>query len=297
MRSNAFAVVVLMASTLLLAGCTDGKSNSNAQVELPFGLIGESLGIAVDGDGVVYVAATDRPANKSSWTHVATMAKDATRTSEFVALPDSFSHVIRGGDGKFYGINSPMVAVLEKGALAATPVAIEFAKEDGSVNGIVVDGAGDMYIASSTRILLVRKGSAKPEALDFPSFKGSLDIALGGDGDLYVLTHRYEDAKSGVTPPQLWRLSKGATDPTMLDAPNLTYIESIAIGTDGDLYVAGARDADSGGPAVLVFTPGEKSMTTIPFEGTLNGRHDIAIGPDGDIYVTDDNRVFKVAGN
>ena len=297
MRSNAFAAVVLMASTLALNGCAEDKATSNSQVELPFGLIGESRGIAVDGDGVVFVAAADRPENSSSWTHVTTLAKGAAKPSELVAVPASFTDVVRGGDGTFYGLVYPKVASLEKGALAPTDLPIEFAEDDSSLVDLAVNEDGDIYIASSKRILLVRKGSAKPEPLPFPAIKGRVAIALGPEGDLYVLSQEYKDAKSGDKTPQLWRLAKGTSEPTKLDAPDFAGFESFAVGGNGDLYVTGSATTDGGDPEVLVFTPGEKSLTKIPFDGTVNGRHDIAVGPDGDIYVTDDNRVFEVPRN
>ncbi|MBK9166677.1 MAG: hypothetical protein IPM24_04345 [Bryobacterales bacterium] len=148
--------------------------------------------------------------------------------------------------------------------------------------GLVVDGAGTLYIADLGN-RRVRRITPDGTIQTFAGGDGSLaaprNLALDWSGALYIADFEAHAIRK-VTPAGVM---------TTAASSGLSFPAGLAVDGSGALYVA-----DSGNHRVLRIAPGGAASDLGP--GALNTPTGLALGPDGAVYVADSlgNRVVRI---
>jgi hypothetical protein len=176
---------------------------------------------------------------------------------------------------------------------------------DGTISTLadVRTPAGDLPVPAIDKLTAGADGSAyvsDVEALSafgpdgsarrVPGLSGQGPVAAGPDGSLYQLNQQYTDgAKPGEYPAQLWRRYPDGTVLRVAADQPMTGARDLAVGQDGQVYVATAT--------TLSLLGGEKPLLSIEdgsSGGSDDGFQDIAVGADGIPYAVYDAQVVAL---
>jgi RHS repeat-associated protein len=149
-------------------------------------------------------------------------------------------------------------------------------------------------------------GPATSAQLNYPA-----GIALGPDGSLYISdrgNHRIRRVDPNGTITTVvgdgnW-CDRSCGDGGPVTSAQLAYPEGIAVGPDGNLYIAewGSNRVRRVTPNGIVSTvagngtagySGDGGLAT---EAMLYGPHSVKVGPDGSLYIADENHVIRYVG-
>lgn len=116
-------------------------------------------------------------------------------------------------------------------------------------------------------------------------------IATGPDGSVYQLVPEYtESAKPEEQRAQLWRRYPDGTVLRVAADQPLTGARDLAVGPDGEIYLATATELSRLGDTRPILSTKDK-----PFESSESAEiHDITVGADGTPYLVHEYQVFAV---
>ena len=268
-------------------------------------------GVAVDGDGNVYVA--DRhnhriqmfPPGSNSATTGTTVAggNGAGSAANQLHLP---SGVAVDGDGNVYiaDQNNQRIQKFPPGSTSATN-GTTVAGGNGAGNaanqlngpfGVAVDGTGNMYIAdtnnnriqkfppestSATNGTTVAGGNGEGYAAN--QLRGPRGVAVDGAGNVYV-ADTFAGSRVQKFPPGSTSATNGTTimggngesfDQDRLENNTLYYPGGVAVDGAGNVYIA-----DTGNSRVLKWSPGGQ-VNTLPVANAGSDRTVEGVGPSG----------------
>ena len=272
-------------------------------------------GIAVGADGALYVIGHIGSAGAVSEVLVAKYSSTGVLDWTKTLGGTSYDHgqgIAVGADGALYvtGQTNSVGAGVEDVLVAKYNAdgSLDWKKTLGGTSidnseSIAVGADGAIYVTGYTNSVgaggydfLVAKYSATG-VLDWTKTLGETGadlgrgIAVGADGAVYV-AGRTNSATAGGYDVLLAKYNAdGSLDWTKtLGETGDDYGQSIAIGTDGAVYVTGYTNSDSAGGNDLLVAK-YSATGALTWKKTLGGTgydygHDIAVGADGAVYVT-----------
>ena len=292
---------VLVAGVLFtMTGCSDddkGSAGGYKQTELPLTAYSTVSGIAVDGDGDLYVADIGSGAYLRRGTYsgsydkkgrILALKEGADTQTELFADLGTISAMTFAPNGDIIAgeLSKPAVLRLKEGASTPEVLPFDLSTFD-NADHLAVNANGDVFAFYDDGIKVVRAGASKPESVDNPSVFDDYLVGQAPNGDIYVLYRSFDELT-------ITKLEGDKTSRTKLSG--LSDPVAMAFRDNGEMYVVDLGHSDRGGLRVAKFDKDATSPSElIPFTGTLNGVHDIAVSSSGDIYVTDDNRVFELS--
>lgn len=157
----------------------------------------------------------------------------------------------------------------------------------GSVRGVAVDTAGNVFVTDNTRgsakVVKLAAGSSDQTVLPFDGNTSGNAVAVDGANNVYV-----GDGPNN----RVVKLAAGSADQTVLPLAGLDHPDGLAVDTAGDLYVI-----DDENRQVVKFAAGSSTPTPVPSTG-LSGPSEVAVDGAGNVYVIDYNgfgQVVKLA--
>ncbi|MFC7447931.1 serine/threonine-protein kinase PknD [Rhodococcus daqingensis] len=264
--------IVAAVVAALIAGATamfivwPGSQPPSAQVVLPLKDLDEPFGLAIGGDGDVYVA--DQKNNR-------VIMQEAGADSQTVlpftglSLPSGIA-VSDRGDVYVADSANNRVVLLRPGS--DSPTVLPFTDLKAPL-AVAVRGFGDVYVADAmnNRVLVLPAGSSTATVLPFPGLIGPYGVAVNDRGDVYVST-----ANNAVL-----TLSAVSGTMTVLPFTDVSGADAVAVSESGDVFVA-----DGLHNRVLMLAAGSDEQTVLPFTG-LDGPVGLAVHRNGDVYVAD----------
>jgi serine/threonine protein kinase len=242
------------------------------QTVLPFTGLFQVYGVAVGGNGTVYVGYTTNQGL------VASLAVDATSQTVLAQFGmNSPQSVAVDDSGTVYVSDSKRVVALPAGAI--TPTVLPFTGLT-APKGVAVDNNRTVYVTDGDRVLALAAGGTTPTVLPFTDVRSPFCVAVDKNRTVYV-----SDSKRVVALPA------GATTPTVLPFTGLGGAAGVAVDSKGTVYVADAYNDQ-----VMALAADATSPTVLPFTGLKNPKA-VAVDGIGNVYVADygNNRVVKVA--
>jgi serine/threonine-protein kinase len=214
---------VFVTSEGMYGRVVESTPGSSAPTVLPFSGLYEPQGLAVDGDGAVYVADFNNRVVKLT----------AGSTSQTV-LPFTGLNYPEGvavdGQGSVYVADRGNNRVLKLTPGASTPIALPFTGLK-NPDGVAVDTAGNVYVTDTdnNRVLKLTPGSTAQTVLPFDGVAVPWGIAVDNAGDVFVTEH---DSN------QVLKLPAGSNTPTVLPLTGLNTPLGVAVDNAGNIYVA-----------------------------------------------------------
>lgn len=260
---------------------------------LPFPDVVSPWGIAVGGDGAVYVA--DR-GNSGQDARILKLEPGASEPTVLLAAEKdgwhSFAAIAVDTAGNVYTNGARLTdsdfeyGVLKLAPGATVPEVLPFPNLVGvsGIPSVTVDSAGAVYtFTGDGRLLKLDAGANAPAELPMGLLNSPEGLAVDPQGIVYVS----DDSNRVLT------LAPGASAPTVF-ATGIKYSGSITIDPSGNVFVMGSdpgSEFDMTG--VLKFAAGSSEPVMLPRSGLFT---DIAAGPDGFLYTTYeyDDEVRKV---
>ncbi len=198
------------------------KGSSNPRV-LPFNLLYQPQGLAVDGAGAVYVADfNNRVVSLAAGSNSQTVLPfTGLNYPEGVAVDAQGSvYVADRGNGR--------VVKLAAGASTQTVLPFTGLKNP---DGVAVDSAGNLYVTDTdnNRVLKLDAGSNTQTVLPFTGLSAPWGIAVDNAGNVYVTEH---DSSLVVKFPA------GSNTQTVLPLNGLNTPLAVGVDNDGNVYVA-----------------------------------------------------------
>ncbi|MGW6730926.1 serine/threonine-protein kinase PknD [Nocardia sp. NPDC055029] len=255
------AVVVAAAYVLWPTSPSGGE-----QTVVPFSNLDDPYGVAVDGDGNVYVSdyARDQVVMYEP-------ASGTQRTLPFTGLSRPMGIAV-SAENTVYVADSVNNRVVALAPARGQQWDLPFSGLNVPV-AVAVRGLGDVYVADvlNNRVVVSPHASATPMVVPFPVVIGPYAVAVNDRGDVYVTT-----ANTAVSV-----LGAATNTVSVLPFDDVDGASGIAVGPKGEVYVADNRHN-----RVLMLSPGAAEPTVLPFTG-LNAPVGIALGPQGEVYVVD----------
>ncbi|MCQ4118431.1 serine/threonine-protein kinase PknD [Rhodococcus tibetensis] len=238
----------------------------SAQTVLPFSDLDEPYGVAVDGDGNVYVS--DYARNQVVMYEP---GSDTQRTLPFTGLSRPMGIAVSAED-TVYVADSANNRIVALAPGTSTQWDLPFTGLNVPI-AVAVRGYGDLYAADvlNNRVVVLPHASTTPTVVPFPVVIGPYAVAVNDRGDVYVTT-----ANSAVSV-----LSAATNTVSILPFDDVEGADGIALGPEGEVYVA-----DNGHNQVLMLPTGSEEQTVLPFTG-LSSPVGIALGPHREVYVVD----------
>lgn len=238
--------------------------------------------IAVDRSGTVYVSYIDVGPGGIKPPIIRSLAPGAGATVQLQATGlagsahgsiavDSAGTVYVGGRRR--GVGQDCISAVHKGS--SSPSYLPFGRDECEPNGIAVDDAGTVYIATTDGVLSLRAGAHAPTRLPFDNGEIA-QVAVGADGTVYA---RYDNKQGN----RVAALPRGATKPTALSFHGLGADRSpggIAVDREGTVYVA-----DSSNARVVALPAGGSSQVALPITGRNLLPQGVAVDGTGNVYV------------
>jgi streptogramin lyase len=240
--------------------------STSAQAVVPFRDLDDPFGVAVDGDGNVYVSdyARDQVVMYEPESGI-------QRTLPFTGLSRPMGIAVSAENTVYVAdsVNNRVVALApatgRQWDLPFTGLHVPIA--------VAVRGFGDVYVADvlNNRVVVSPHASVTPTVVPFPVVIGPYSVAVNDRGDVYVTT-----ANSAVSV-----LSAATNTVSVLPFDDIEGADGIAVGPEGEVYVTDNRNN-----RVLLLSPGAEEQTVLPFTG-LSSPVGVALGPHGEVYVVD----------
>jgi serine/threonine protein kinase, bacterial len=288
------AIVVIVAAILITQNPTTTTTSATpkpttstatnkpiygTQVDLPIRTLQMPFGVAVAGDGTVYIADTYN-------NRIVMLAVGSSRE---VVLPfTGLFHplgVAVDTSGNVYITDSLHQRVLNLVRGSTKPIELPF---NGLHNpyGLAVDTAGNIYVADNVinQVLKVAPGATQQTevALVNPGFP--FGVAVDSVGNLYVV---------GTRDNRVYKLAAGATQQTDMPFTGLRTPSGVAVDATGNVFVV-----DSANHRVVALAPGATKQTVLPITG-LEHPVGVAVDISGNVYVADtgNSRIVKLPRN
>jgi sugar lactone lactonase YvrE len=163
-----------------------------------------------------------------------------------------------------------------------TQSVLETLSNNGQASAVVLDGAGNIYIADSVnnQVIMLAAGTFAPTTIVGSGLSGPSALAIDGAGNLYI-------ADSGnkrvvVIPDEQGSLN--ANDLASITTSGLGSPASLAVDGSGNLYIADSTN----GNVIQIPSAGGPSNT---IASGLTGLNAVAVDSSGNIYVASSNMV------
>ena len=302
-----------LAGTAGLRGAADGTGSAAR--------FGQTLGVALDAVGSVYVADGNTTIRKITTGGVVTTLVDETGSTARFSSPNG---VAVDGSGNIYVAdgNSTIRKIATGGVvttLAGTAGSVGSADGTGSAarfiqpNGVAVDGAGNVYVADSPNntirkitpvgVVTTLAGVAGTRGIadgtgSAARFSSPYGVAVDGAGNVYVADSGNSTIRK-ITPDGVVTTlagtagSTGSTDGT---GPTARFWNPVGLAVDGvgNVYVG-----DAANDTIRKITPGGVVTTlagTVGYTGSADGRGSaaqfngptgVAVDAAGNVYIAD----------
>jgi hypothetical protein len=139
--------------------------------------------------------------------------------------------------------------------------------------GIVVDGAGYAYVASTTNNAIYKVDQVTGTTTTFASGFGALKaIAIDSLGNLYASDSSGACVIDQITPA-------GALS-TLVSTGCTNYAINIAVDSAGNVYWAAPTPG-----SIFKYSPATSTTTTVNTGGAISGAHSVAVDAAGNLYV------------
>jgi predicted outer membrane repeat protein len=139
--------------------------------------------------------------------------------------------------------------------------------------GIVVDGAGYAYVASTTNNAIYKVDQVTGTTTTFASGFGALKaIAIDSLGNLYASDSSGACVIDEITPA-------GAMS-TLVSTGCTNYAINIAVDSAGNVYWAAPTPG-----SIFKYSPATTTTTTVNTGGAISGAHSVAVDAAGNLYV------------
>jgi sugar lactone lactonase YvrE len=277
----------LLGTTYLQGTGTGPQVNflPGTEIAVPSSTLAFPFGVAVDGNGNVYIADTINNRVLKE-TYSASSYTESTVTTSALSGPLG---IAVDGAGNLYiadtGNNRVLMETRSSGSYTESSVPTSALSNPGAV---AVDGSGNVYIADSAnnRVLLetLSSGTYTESTVTTSTLNGPSGVAVDGNGNIYI-------ADSGNNRALLEALSLGSYTESTVTTSSLNYPGAIAVDGNGNVYIA-----DTFNNRVLkeTLSTGSYIESTVS-TSALSAPSGIAVSGSGNIYVADtyNNRVLK----
>ena len=240
---------------------------------------GQGYGMAVDGNGNLYVADN---ANSQVIELVFGTLTPTTIVSSGILNPTA---VALDGAGNLYisdtGDGIVVMVPNEQGTLNSADMSPVNISGLGSPNGIAVDGSGNLYVVDGTNgdVLEFPAGGGIPATVA-SGLTGTYAVAVDSLGNVYVTANNsvteYQTPFTGMP----ISLGSGYNNPT-----------GVAVDASGAVYVA-----DAGNSRIVRVAPGGNSQATMALTG-LSNPQGVGVDVFSNVYITDADNVYEVNRN
>ncbi len=211
-------------------------------------------------------------------------AMAVTVNSAATLSPDAFTSgaAVQDGVGDTFFTDVSDNRILEESAAGAfSVVASGNPLNLSATSGLVIDGAGNLYVSSGASVYEIPYGTSTPTALTLPNgvtLTQPAGLAIDNSGDLYIADAKtntiYQDVLEGDLVTALKLTGPGA---------NLSGPTGLAIDTNNNLYVA-----DTGNSRVVEFPITTLATTVLNLTSlTLKSPLGVAVDAAGTIYIAD----------
>ncbi|OBK11764.1 serine/threonine-protein kinase PknD [Mycobacterium asiaticum] len=280
----AVLLVVAAVTAFMIFGGDDKKDSgptaSDGQQVMPFNGLNFRFapgGVAVDGNGVVYVT------NQTMYGRVVALPDGSTSPTvkPFNGLYEPQGIAVDGA-GKIY-VSDFNNRVVSLSAGSNNQVVLPF----NGLNypeGVAVDAQGNVYVADrgNNRVLKLAAGSNEQTEVPFQGMQNPDGVAVDSDGNIYA---------TDTDNNRVLKLDAGTSNQTVLPFTGMSAPWGITVDSAGAVYVT-----EHDNNVVAKLPAGATASVELPFTG-LNTPLSVAVDKKGNVYVADrgNGRVLRIA--
>ena len=287
------AVVLADSSRNVLATAYLQGTGNGPQVEflpgaesaIPNSVLNGPGGVAVDGNGNVYIADTG---NNRVLKEVLSAGNYTESTVSTSALSLPLGIAVDGAGNLYIADSGNNRVLVERPSAGSYVESVVPASTLSSPSGVAVDGSGNVYIADSGNNRVLREipvaGTYIESLVPTSALSVPLGVAVDGSGNLYIV----DSYNNRVL---LETLTSGTYTESAVTTSSLNYPSAVAVDDGGNVYVADTYNNRVLKEAVLAGSYTESTVST----SALNGPSAIAVAGNANVYIADasNNRALK----